>query len=101
MVAGVAEQAAARRQDLDQRGNENPGTGSHGLSDAQVFASSESGGNRKVADRSGEGGILGEHGIIVWRSSYFVEKSRYGTSGWLYVVHFPQSTATMASRNLV
>jgi hypothetical protein len=39
----------------------------------------------------GDGGILGEHGVVIWRSSYFVEKSRWGVSGWLYVVHFPQS----------
>jgi hypothetical protein len=38
-----------------------------------------------------EGGIFGEHAIIIWRSSYFVRKSHYGASGWLYVVHFPQS----------
>lgn len=38
-----------------------------------------------------EGGILGEHGIVIWRSSYFVERSHYRTSGWLYVVHFRQS----------
>lgn len=40
-----------------------------------------------------EGGILGEHGIVIWRTSYFLEKSRFRTSGWLYVVHFPQPNA--------
>ena len=38
-----------------------------------------------------EGGILGAHGVIIWRSSCFVERSRFGATGWLYVVHFPQS----------
>ena len=36
------------------------------------------------------GGIIGEHGIVIWRTFYFVEKSRFRTSGWLYVVHFRQ-----------
>lgn len=47
----------------------------------------------RLQPNPGDGGIIGEHGIIIWRSSYFVEKSRYGTSGWLYVVYFPQSDA--------
>ena len=38
-----------------------------------------------------EGGILAGHGVIIWRSSCFVEKGRWGVFGWLYVVHFPQS----------
>jgi hypothetical protein len=38
-----------------------------------------------------DGGILGQHGIIIWQTSCYVETSRFGTSGWLYVVHFPQS----------
>jgi hypothetical protein len=37
------------------------------------------------------GGVIGEHAVIIWRSSYFVEKSRYGNSGWLYVAYFPAS----------
>lgn len=39
----------------------------------------------------GEGGIIGEYGVVIWRSSYFVEKSCYGTTGWLYVVQFPKT----------
>jgi hypothetical protein len=36
-----------------------------------------------------EGGIIGEHGVVIWRSSYYVEKGRFGASGWMYVVYFP------------
>ena len=39
----------------------------------------------------GQGGEIGVYGVIIWRSSCFVEKSRYANSGWLYVVHFPIS----------
>lgn len=35
-----------------------------------------------------EGGVIGEHAIILWRSAYFVEQSHCGASGWLYVVYF-------------
>ena len=41
--------------------------------------------------KPGEGGIIGEHGVIIWRSPWFVERNRFGTSGWLYVVYFPQA----------
>ena len=37
-----------------------------------------------------EGGILGEHGVILWRTSEYLEPLlSCGASGWLYVVHFP------------
>jgi hypothetical protein len=39
----------------------------------------------------GCGGVIGEHAVIIWRSSHFVGKSRYGNSGRLYVVHFSVS----------
>jgi hypothetical protein len=45
----------------------------------------------KPSPAPSEGGILGEHGIVIWRSSYFAKRSRWGILGWLYVVHFPQS----------
>ena len=47
----------------------------------------------KPLPNPGDGGILGEHAVVVWRSSHFVEKCRDGASGWLYVVHFPNSDA--------
>ena len=47
----------------------------------------------RLQPNPGDGGILGEHGIIVWHTSYFLEKSRFRTSGWLYVVHFAHSDA--------
>ena len=91
MVAQIAEQAAARRQELtreEMKTLERVLTAFRmpKFSPLQKVVVIE-----KLQPDPGEGGILGEHGIIVWRSSYFVEKSRYGTSGWLYVVHFPQS----------
>src|SRR5580692_6685405 len=36
------------------------------------------------------GGIIGQHGVIIWRTAYFLEKSRRRTWGWLYVVNFSQ-----------
>ena len=39
----------------------------------------------------GDGGILAEHGVVIWCSSCFVERSPARVTGWLYVVHFPQS----------
>ena len=39
----------------------------------------------------GEGGIIGEHGVIIWRSPWIVQRNRFGTSGWLYIVYSPQS----------
>lgn len=40
-----------------------------------------------------ESGVLGKHGIILWRSALYVEQSRFGASGWLYVVYFPAEDA--------
>ncbi|MGO9112778.1 MAG: contact-dependent growth inhibition system immunity protein [Thermoguttaceae bacterium] len=45
----------------------------------------------QLPPKPGEGGIIGEHGVIIWRSPWFVERNRFGTSGWLYIVYFPQS----------
>jgi hypothetical protein len=38
-----------------------------------------------------ESGIIGKQGIVIWRSPWFVERNRFGTSGWLYIVYFPLS----------
>ncbi len=35
------------------------------------------------------GGIHGQRGVVIWRTAYFVERSRWGLTGWLYVVDFP------------
>jgi hypothetical protein len=91
MVAEIAEQAAARRQEIAA---EEAKTLERALT---TFWKPKFSPLQKVVviekwqPDPGEGGILGEHGIIIWRSSYFVRKSRYGAWGWLYVVHFPQS----------
>jgi hypothetical protein len=41
----------------------------------------------KCQPDTGQGGILGHHGTVIWRTPFYVEKSRWGTSGWLYIVH--------------
>lgn len=36
-----------------------------------------------------DSGVIGEHGVILWRTTYFVERSGSGAWGWLYIVRFP------------
>jgi hypothetical protein len=45
----------------------------------------------QLPPKPGDGGIIGEHGVVIWRSPWFVERIRFRASGWLYVVYFPQS----------
>ncbi len=100
MVSEVVQEAEARRQEL---GGIEAEALEQGLKSFQLTHSSHPPPMSSplqevvVIERPepdpGDGGILGEHGIIIWRTSCFVEKSRFGTSGWLYVVHFPQPNA--------
>ncbi len=100
MVSEVVQGAEARRQELDEVEAE---ALEQGLKSFQLTHSSHPLPTflplqkvvviERLPPDPGDGGILGEHGVIIWRTSCFVEKSRCGASGWLYVVHFPQPDA--------
>jgi hypothetical protein len=90
-VCRIAEQALVLRNDLDAVEKQELDKGLATFCLPKLLPLQKVIVVEQLPPKPGEGGIIGEHGVIIWRSPWFVEKNRFGTSGWLYVVYFPQS----------